>query len=172
MLLEWFRPVEVRWGATAAAFVLILVMVWYIHRHNLEGDREAITPAEQHFLTWVADVRKEALRSGGAPDEAPLTAVQPHLTIIRSPMPELVAEASGIPGPFTFEVNEVRWEDGEWVAVKTDVAQTQDNPVDKPRLALTKPLERGKVYAWRVSAGKKHSAWAYFMVAARHEPSP
>ncbi len=168
VLVDFFRPPAVHWGVTAIAAALILVIVWHVRRPqppNPQSNLWAATPAEKRFLAWAADAGKETLRSGGTPNETSLTTVKPHLTIVRSQTPELVAEASGVAGPFTFQVDEVKWEDGEWVEVKVDVAKTKGKPVDNPRLVLTKPLERGKVYAWRVSAGGQQSEWAYFMVA-------
>jgi hypothetical protein len=88
----------------------------------------------------------------------------PHYTVVLSQTPELAAKASGITGPFTLQVDEGTIEGGAFQPVKEDIAGTKDKPVDTPSLTLPKPLGRGKVYRWQVSAGDK-TASAVFMVA-------
>ncbi len=157
-------------------------------RSEVRGQRSVVIPKPrpqrtEPLIVKLSEVAKGFLavsrsqvahRSVEPTDEPPLAGVKPHLTIILSQTPELVAKTSPhIAGPFTFQVDEVEivGRGFQGVKGKEDVAQTKDAPVATPSLALTKPLERGKIYEWRVSAGDARdklpakSQPAFFMVA-------
>ncbi|MCS6861144.1 MAG: zf-HC2 domain-containing protein, partial [Abditibacteriales bacterium] len=122
------------------------------------------TKAEARFLAMAASL-KMTMRSGGDAGGL-LRAAQPHLTIVLSQTPELVAEVTDITGPFTFTVNELLKMDGGAPLLKEEPVITATT--DTPSLTLTKKLERGKIYIWQVRAGEGEetkTSSAMFMVA-------
>jgi len=108
------------------------------------------TRAEARFLA-MADSLRMRVRSGGDEDKS-LRVSRPHLTIVLSQTPELVAEATDITGPFTFTVNEFLRMSGGSPLLKEEPVVT--STTEQPSLSLPKKLQRGKIYVWRVSAGE------------------